>query len=68
MKNVTMKVKGMHCGSCAMLIKESLEDTDGVESADVSYDKSSAKITFDKTKIDENKIKKIITKEGYKVE
>ena len=67
MKNITIKVKGMHCQSCEMLIKDSLEEQDGVKSAEVSNKERTAKITFDESKISEAQLKSIIKNEGYEV-
>jgi copper chaperone len=66
MKKVTLKVKGMHCKSCSMLIEDALEDI-GVK-AKVDSEKDSAVVEFDENKISEEKIKATIKGEGYKVE
>ena len=68
MKNLTLKIKGMHCPSCKMLIADSLSETDCIEVATVSNEKGTAEITFDEKKIDEKKIKQIIQNEGYESE
>jgi copper chaperone CopZ len=62
----TIKIKGMHCKSCAVLIKDELDDL-GVESI-IDSVTGMAKIKFDKNKISSDKIKKVIIKEGYGVE
>ncbi len=56
----------MHCKSCEILIKDSLEETKGIKK--VNINKEIATIEFDESQISENNIKKIIEKEGYKVE
>ncbi len=63
-----IKVKGMHCQSCEVLIKDSLEEVDGVKSAELDHEKNIATVEYDETKVDENKIKKVIKDEGYEVE
>ena len=68
MKNLTLNLKGMHCHSCEILIKDSLEETDGIKKAEVSNEKGTAEITYDESKIDEELIKGIIKQEGYDVE
>jgi copper chaperone CopZ len=60
-------VKGMHCRSCEMLIKDSLGEAKGIKQVDVSHKSGKLKVLFDEKLIDEHKIKEIITKEGYKV-
>ena len=57
MKTEKFKVGGMHCKSCEMLIKDSLEEL-GVK--DISFEKEIITITFDETKISLEDIKKVI--------
>ena len=47
---INLKIKGMHCKSCAMLIEDALEDL-GVKSK-VDSDKHTAIIDFDENKIE----------------
>lgn len=64
MKKEKLKITGMHCKSCAMLIEESLNDI-GVK---VHFEKDTANVEFDEKKTDLEKIRKIIKDEGYGVE
>ncbi len=41
----------MHCQSCVVLIKETLEETDGVDRADVTLNPGSATVEFDIQKV-----------------
>ncbi|MBA3806523.1 MAG: heavy-metal-associated domain-containing protein, partial [Acidobacteria bacterium] len=41
------QIKGMHCGSCAADIKETLEELAGVGRADVTFDGGTVFIAFD---------------------
>mgnify|MGYP005849887265 CR=1 FL=1 len=68
MRNITIKVKGMHCPSCEMLIKDVIEEQDGVEKAELSREKGMVMISFDEKKVNENQLKSIIKNEGYGVE
>ncbi|EJT7707102.1 mercury(II) reductase [Cronobacter sakazakii] len=43
----TLKITGMTCDSCATHVKEALEKVPGVQSADVSYTKGSAKLAVE---------------------
>ncbi|MFH0869829.1 MAG: heavy-metal-associated domain-containing protein [archaeon] len=65
-RRMDFHVKGMHCKSCEMLIKESLEETPGVLEAEASKDKVS--VVFDGLKITDEKIKNIIKENGYEAE
>ena len=68
MKTIKLKVNGLHCSSCEVLIKDALEESEGVKKADISMKNKSAEIQFDENKIDKQKLKAIIEKEGYEVE
>ena len=62
----TFNIKGMMCGmSCPAKVKETTVKLDGVKACDVSYEKSSAVITFDTELISENTIAKTITDHTY---
>lgn len=63
----TFQVQGMHCRSCEIVLKEVLEEHEGIHSAIVSQQKEMASVIFDNTKVSEEKIKDVIRKEGYKV-
>jgi len=65
MKKLTLKIKGMHCQSCATLIKSNLEDLDGTNSIKVSYEKETVALKFDENKTNEEKIKSVIDTQGY---
>jgi P-type Cu+ transporter len=66
MKEVTLKISGMRCKSCAILIEEELLEKVG--KVLVSFEKGQAKIEFDPKEISEAQIRKAITSLGYKVE
>lgn len=40
-------IDGMHCASCAEDIRETLEETAGVERVEVSYDDRQATVSYD---------------------
>lgn len=67
MKTVTMYVGGMHCGSCEMLVREALEELDGVENVEVSYSSGKATVVYDESTILPETLKAAIEKEGYTV-
>ena len=64
MKNLKLKLQGMHCSSCAMDIDGELEDN-GVQESRTSYAKSTTDIKFDPEKISEDEIIQIIKRIGY---
>lgn len=61
-----IKIEGMHCGSCAIDIKETLEEHAGIEKADVSYDGKTAVVEFDEQTVQTPMIIKTIEELGYK--
>ena len=62
---LTLKIKGMHCKSCEILIQDSLEEL-GVKSK-ADHKKGAVEVEFDNNKISQDKIKQAIEKEGYKI-
>ncbi len=64
-KNLKLKIVGMHCTSCVMNIDGELEDTEGVKQAHTHYAKQQTEIEFDYEKITEGKIIEIIKNLGY---
>ncbi len=67
MAELKLKIKGMHCKSCSMLIADALEEA-GVENSKINPVSGQAIIKFDEKKVTADKIKKTIVAEGYKVE
>jgi copper chaperone len=66
MKKIKLKIKGMHCHSCEMLIKDALKDI-GVKNSKINSKTGQAEIEFDEKKISLEMIKKTIEKGGYKI-
>lgn len=64
---ITIDIERIHCADCALNIERSVEHLPGVLSAEVSYVLSSATVYYDPHRVEEEKIKKAITKPGYVV-
>ena len=58
-------IKGMHCESCAVDIKETLEGTAGVRRADVTFNGKTANVDFDEQVVQEKTLIKKIQDLGY---
>ncbi len=58
-------IDGMHCDSCAALIKETLEETAGVQSADVNFGGKTAVVEFDPGVVQQKTLVKKIQDAGY---
>jgi len=67
MAEIKLKITGMHCKSCSMLISDALEDL-GVKKSKIDADSGKAMIEFDENKVTAEKIKQAIKEEGYKIE
>jgi copper chaperone CopZ len=65
-KNLKLKILGMHCSSCAMNIDFDLEDLKGVQSAKTSYAREICEVEFDEEKVKEEDIISSVEKTGYK--
>jgi len=64
---ITVTIDSIHCADCALNIERSVEHLPGVLSAEVSYVLSSATIHYDPHRVEEDQIKRAITKPGYVV-
>lgn len=49
-KTVTLSIPGMTCATCPITVKKALAKVDGVQKAEVSYEKREAVVTFDDAK------------------
>ncbi len=58
-------IKGMHCESCAEDIKEALEETAGVERAEVTFSGKTANVSFDDAVVQQATLVKKIQDLGY---
>lgn len=66
LETVTVEVEGMTCESCEVPIKAALDKTPGVRSAEVSFKNGNARIQYDPTQTNLDKIKSAINSTGYK--
>ncbi|MBI4094598.1 MAG: heavy-metal-associated domain-containing protein [Candidatus Liptonbacteria bacterium] len=65
MEKLTLKIDGMHCGSCAVGIQMLASQMGGVKSAEVSYDDKKGTFEFDPAKVKKEDIVKAIADLGY---
>src|SRR3989338_4365246 len=66
-KKTTIPISGMHCASCANNIEMALSKQKGVSKASLNFATEKATVEFDDKLTDENSLKEIIRKTGYKV-
>jgi Cu+-exporting ATPase len=63
--DITLKIGGMHCASCAINVEKALAETNGITSANVSFPLEQAKITYDPELVSVSEMKKVIESAGY---
>lgn len=63
----TLPVEGMTCASCVARIEKKLNKVDGIQNATANLASENINIIFDRTKVDLNKIAKVIEDTGYKL-
>ena len=69
-KEVTaaIKVPGMDCDACTVVIRHALTQTKGVRTVDLNVDKRTATILYEDTQVTEPQILQVIEKSGFKAE
>jgi Cu+-exporting ATPase len=65
MKTETFAIQGMHCASCASVIKRSLEKLDGVSVCEVNYGSEKAQVSFDPDHVTVPQMNEQVQKFGY---
>lgn len=68
MKEIELKIEGMHCAGCSTRLERVLNNLEGVEEAKVSLEEKQATIKFDETKTNIENIKETIEDAGFKGE
>lgn len=68
MKNIKLRVNGMHCQSCEMLLRDMLEDNEEIVSASADMKKKRVSVLFNDDKLSTEEIRKMIEEIGYKAE
>lgn len=63
--NIQFKITDMSCASCALVNEKSLLKAKGVTSAKVDFKSGLATVEYDEKTISEQKIKEVITNNGY---
>jgi copper chaperone CopZ len=60
------RIDGMHCGSCALLIDDTLEELPGVHSARTTMKKGHSAVELDATKSSPDDVIRAIGELGYR--
>ena len=64
-KKVEINVEGMHCASCSTLITRALKKAPGVVTVNVNYASRKARVEYDESQTNEQKLVALITSKGY---
>jgi copper chaperone len=65
METMVLKVGGMTCGGCVRSVTNVLRTVPGVANAEVSLEKSEAKVTFDPAQANPDALRRAIEDAGY---
>ena len=68
MKEIKLKIEGMHCAGCSTRLERVLNNLEGVEEAKVSLEEKQATIKFVETKTNIENIKETLEDAGFKGE
>lgn len=68
MKEIKLKIEGMHCAGCSNRLEKILNNIDGVESAKVSLKEKLADIKYNEEEVELNIILQEIEDAGFKGE
>ena len=64
----TLKLPGMDCDACTVVIKHALTQTKGVKTVDLNVAKRTGTVVYEDTQVTEDQIRKAIEKSGFKAE
>ncbi|PXW92236.1 heavy-metal-associated domain-containing protein [Streptohalobacillus salinus] len=67
MEQVKLQLEQLGCPSCVKKIEAGVQKQSGVESVEVLFNSSKAKVSFDEEKTSVDQIKAVIEKLGYAV-
>jgi len=67
-KTIELRVTGMTCEGCENTVKEAVNKVEGVTSSEASFTAEIAKISYDTTLTNQEKLSSVINDLGYKVE
>ena len=68
MKEINLKIEGMHCTGCSTRLEKVLNNLEGVETAKVSLEEKKATIKYNEEETNIKNIKEAIEDAGFKGE
>lgn len=67
MRNIDLKIEGMHCDGCAKRLEKVLNNIEGVENAKVTFEEKYASVEYSEENVDIEEIKEAIVDAGFEV-
>ncbi|MFH1439209.1 MAG: heavy metal translocating P-type ATPase [Candidatus Woesearchaeota archaeon] len=64
----TLKITGMHCASCSVIINKAFDQIDGVTKANVNFATGKAAVEYDEIRVDLDKLIKTVKSKGFDAE
>lgn len=64
-KDISLRIRGMHCASCAVNIEKVLKKQKGIHEASVNYASEKARVKFDPSQAKREDMEKAISDMGY---
>jgi len=61
-----LRIEGMHCSSCEILLEHLAKKIEGIYSISTSYATSTAKVIYDAKRISQEQLPELISQSGYK--
>ena len=66
-QKITIKIKGMECPNCSMILERIEDKLIGVVKAEASYHKGQMIVAYNETQVTEDQIKAEVQRIGYEV-
>jgi copper chaperone CopZ len=67
MEHRTLQLETLSCPTCAAKIQQALKKTHGVDEAQVLFNSSRVKLSFDESVVNDQEISSVIARLGYRV-
>ena len=68
MKEIKLKIEGMHCTGCSNRLEKELNNTNVIGKAEVNFEQKEATITYNESQTNIDKIKEAIQDAGFRGE
>ena len=62
-----IKIQGMSCNHCTASVQKALDETKGVESAEVSLEGKCARVIFDENEVTLEELNAVVEDQGFDV-